>query len=316
MARSQSVPIGRAGIAPEGQRLWIPVQSSFVSARRRNEAIRAAVLAWGEANLRDLPWRRTRDPWAILVSETMLQQTQVARVVDRLPRFLDRFPSPGACAAAPAGAVVDEWAGLGYNRRALNLHRSATVIVAEHDAVVPSDLANLLALPGVGPYTARAVRAFAFELPAAVIDTNVGRVLARVDGERLSPRIAQARADELAGDTAPWLWNQSILEFGALLCTKRTPGCAACPLVSACRWRGRGEDPAVGSAAVSTPQAPFEGSDRQLRGRLVDALRLGPVAVADVAGRIEAPIDRAGAIADGLVRDGLAVADGPVLRLP
>ena len=287
-----------------------------MSPRRRTEEIRATLLAWGEADLRDLPWRRTRDPWVILVSETMLQQTQVARVVERLPRFLDRFPTPAACATAPAGAVVEEWAGLGYNRRPLNLHRAATRMVADHGGEVPSDLADLLALPGVGPYTARAVRAFAYELPAAVVDTNIGRVLARLDGDRLTPRAAQDRADELAAGAPPWLWNQSIMEFGALVCTKRSPGCDGCALAAQCRWRGRGEDPAIGSAAVSTTQPRFEGSDRQLRGRLVDALRAGPVAASEVAERIAAPPERAEAIIAGLVRDGLAVEDGSALRLP
>ena len=139
----------------------VRLPSAAMSIEPNDEARREAVLAWGVASLRDLPWRRTRDPWSILVSETMLQQTQVARVIDRLPRFLERFPSPEACAAAPAGDVVDEWAGLGYNRRPLNLHRAATVMVESHGGRVPERLEDLLALPGVGPYTARAVRAFA-----------------------------------------------------------------------------------------------------------------------------------------------------------
>ncbi|MEO0491894.1 MAG: A/G-specific adenine glycosylase [Actinomycetota bacterium] len=278
---------------------------------------RRAVLGWGERSLRDLPWRRTRDPWAILVSETMLQQTQVARVVDRLPRFLERFPTPADCAAAPAGDVVEEWAGLGYNRRPLNLHRAAAAMVERHGGRLPERLGDLLALPGVGPYTARAVRAFAHELPAAVVDTNIGRVLARWDGERLTPKQAQARADALAPDDQPWHWNQSIMELGALVCTKRSPACAECPVHRWCGWRGVGDDPAVGSAAVSTPQARFEGSDRQLRGRLVDALRSGPVERSTVAVVVDEPDRvRVEMIVAGLVRDGLAVEDGESLRLP
>ena len=278
---------------------------------------RDTVLAWGEASLRDLPWRRTRDPWTILVSETMLQQTQVARVVDRLPRFLERFATPAVCASAPAGDVVEEWAGLGYNRRPLNLHRAATVMVERHGGRVPERLDDLLALPGVGPYTARAVRAFAHELPAAVVDTNIGRVLTRWDGERHTPKGVQVRADELAPDDRPWLWNQSIMELGALICTKRSPSCRACPVAEWCAWRGEGDDPAVGSAAVSTPQARFEGSDRQLRGRLVDALRQGAVERGAVAGHLGEPDgSRVERIVAGLVRDGLAVVDGESLRLP
>ena len=275
------------------------------------------VLAWGRANLRDLPWRRTRDPWTILVSETMLQQTQVARVVDRLPRFLERFPTVERCASAPAGAVVEEWAGLGYNRRPLNLHRAAVAMVERHDGRVPERLDDLLALPGVGPYTARAVRAFAHELPAAVVDTNIGRILARWEGATLTPKQVQTRADALAPVDDPWLWNQSIMELGALVCTKRTPACADCPAASWCAWRGLGDDPAVGSAAVSVGQPRFEGSDRQLRGRLVDALRRGPVAVGDVAGVVgDDDPERVARIVAGLVRDGLAVEQDGWLRLP
>ncbi|MEM9467268.1 MAG: A/G-specific adenine glycosylase [Actinomycetota bacterium] len=275
------------------------------------------LLGWGRRALRDLPWRRTRDPWTILVSETMLQQTQVARVVDRLPQFMARFATPEACAASPAGDVVEEWAGLGYNRRPLNLHRAATAMVERHGGRVPERLEDLLALPGVGPYTARAVRAFAFERPAAVVDTNIGRVLARWGGTSLSPKQAQDRADTLAAGVDVWWWNQSIMEFGALVCTKRSPRCEACPLNRRCAWRGAGPDPAVGSAAVSAPQARFEGSDRQLRGRLVDAMRSGPVPRAEVVVVTGAEDDqRAARIVAGLVRDGLAVEDGERLRLP
>ncbi len=281
-----------------------------------DDELRNALLEWGREALRDLPWRRTRDPWTILVSETMLQQTQVARVVDRLPRFLERFPDPAACAAAAAGDVVDEWAGLGYNRRPLNLHRAATAMVERHGGRVPERLEDLLALPGVGPYTARAVRVFAFELPAAVVDTNIGRVLARWGGASLSPKAAQQRADDLVVAPEVWLWNQSIMEFGAVVCTKRSPSCDECPLIRFCAWRGEGDDPAVGSAAVSAPQARFEGSDRQLRGRLVDAMRRGAVDRRTVPEVIGADDDRAQRIVAGLVRDGLAVEDGQTLRLP
>ena len=280
---------------------------------RHDDTIRAEILAWGPGALRDLPWRRTRDPWVILVSETMLQQTQVARVIDRLPGFLERFPTVEACAIAPAAAVVEEWAGLGYNRRPLNLHRAATCMVEQHGGRVPERLDDLLALPGVGPYTARAVLAFAHESPAAVVDTNIGRILARLGGGSLSARDAQTRADALAPVDQPWLWNQSIMELGALVCTKRSPACDTCPVQPVCAWRGEGDDPAVGSAAVSVPQPRFEGSDRQLRGRLVDALRRGPVERDALAGLVGDGSER---IVNGLMRDGLAVEDGEVLRLP
>jgi A/G-specific adenine glycosylase len=283
-----------------------------------------ALLAWGDAELRDLPWRRTRDPWAILVAETMLQQTQVARVVPRWEAFLAAMPTPAACAAAPVGEVLRLWDGLGYNRRAVNLHRAATVITEQHGGVVPDDLDALRALPGVGPYTARAVLAFALERDGhGVLDTNVARVLARaVSGRRLKPREAQDLADALVPSGAAWSWNQTVMELGARVCSKRAPRCMACPVASSCTWRlaggPDGPDPADGTAGASTRQSRFEGSDRQGRGRLVAALRTGPIDVeriADVTGWGDDP-DRASRIADGLVAHGLAeYADG-VLALP
>jgi A/G-specific adenine glycosylase len=275
------------------------------------------LLAWFTAEGRDLPWRRTRDPWTILVSELMLQQTQVARVVDRLPRFLRRFPAPTACADRPVGDVIDEWSGLGYNRRAVNLHRAAVAVRDEHDGAVPQGLAELLALPGIGPYTARAVRVFAFEFDDGVVDTNIGRVLARLRGSPLRTSDAQRLADRMVPSGHGWQWNQALMELGAVVC-RPTPKCESCPLSDGCSWRGSGVDPAIGSAAVSKRQARFEGSDRQGRGRLVDALRAGPVALADLAnimGWGDDP-DRAHRVAAAVVADGLAVEDESCVRLP
>ena len=284
----------------------------------------ATVLTWFAAEGRDLPWRRTRDPWAVLVSELMLQQTQVSRVVPVWRAFLERFPDAAACAAAPAGEVIRAWAGLGYNRRAVNLHRAATAIVATHKGEVPSTLPALLALPGIGPYTARAVLAFAFEEPYGVLDTNTARVLARsVAGRRLSRAEAQTLADELVPNGEGWLWNQAMLDLGALVCTTSRPRCEACPLAAAgaCAWWAAGRpdpDPAEGTAGVSGRQSRFAGSDRQGRGRLVAALRLGPVAAEGVAAVMGWPddLERVGRVAAGVVADGLAVT-GPdgTLRL-
>jgi A/G-specific adenine glycosylase len=253
----------------------------------------------------------------ILVSELMLQQTQVARVVDRLPRFLDRFPTPTVCADGAVGEVIDEWSGLGYNRRAVNLHRSAVVVRDRHDGAVPGSLPELLALPGIGPYTARAVRAFAFELDDGVVDTNIGRVLARIGGTALTPAAAQRLADELVPVGQGWPWNQAIMELGALLC-RPTPNCASCPVQVGCAWRGSGPDPASGSAAVSKGQSRFAGSDRQGRGKLVNALRSGPVAVADLAAVMGWPEDRQRAerVAADVVADGLASRVDDHLCLP
>ena len=274
---------------------------------------RRELLAWSDRTRRDLPWRATRDPWAVLVSEAMLQQTQVARVVPRYERFLARFPTPTACASAPVGEVVTLWAGLGYNRRAVNLHRTATIVVAEHDGRLPADLDALLALPGIGPYTARALLAFAWERDVGVVDTNAARVLARLGGRSLTAREVQARADEAVPAARGWAWNQAMLDLGATVCTSRAPRCGDCPVAAGCAWRGAGRpepDPARGSAGTSTGQSRFEGSDRQGRGRLVAALREGgtvaPGQIAAAAGWPDDPLRAAAAVAS-LVADGLVV---------
>lgn len=277
-----------------------------------------AVRNWWGANDRDLPWRSIREPWPILVSEVMAQQTQVDRVIPRWFQFLERFPTPRSVADSTAGDVVALWDGLGYNRRAILLHRCAVVIVERHAGTIPDDLGALLALPGVGPYTARAVLAFSFEHDVAVVDTNVGRVLARVAGRGFRPAEVQARAEALLPEGKGWAWNQAMLDFGAVVCTKRSPGCASCPARPVCGWAGVGPDPAVGSAAVSAAQSRFEGSDRQGRGRLVSALRTGPVSRVNAADVMAWDHDRPRAerVIAGLIRDGLVIEDGLGLRLP
>jgi A/G-specific adenine glycosylase len=283
--------------------------------------LQPVLLAWGERHLRDLPWRRTRDPWAVLVSEVMAQQTGVDRVVPYYERFLARFPAPRVCAAAPLGEVLRLWTGLGYNRRAVDLHRCARAVIDRHGGVLPADLAALRALPGVGPYTARAVLAFAFEHHVGVVDTNVGRVLARWEGRPLSRSEAQARADALVPPGRAWAWNQAVMELGGTVCLRRRPRCASCPVRSRCAWSAAGltpPDPADGSAGVSSGQARFAGSDRQGRGRLVEALCCGPVAVADLPAVMGWPDEpaRSDRVVAGLLHDGLAVRDGEVVRLP
>jgi A/G-specific adenine glycosylase len=284
--------------------------------------VHAALLSWWERNGRDLPWRRTRDPWAVLVSETMLQQTQVPRVETRFVQFLDEFPTPAACAAKPAGDVVKAWAGLGYNSRALRLHQCAVAVVERHGGALPDDLDALLALPGIGPYTARAILVFAFERDIGLVDTNAGRFLSRAGaGRAVGRKEAQALADSLVPPGRGWAWGQAVFDLGALVCTKRAPKCDVCPILRSCAWAEAGfppPDPVIGSAGISGGQSTFEGSDRQGRGRLVDALRAGPVDLADLPAVMGWPDDalRAGRVADTLVRDGLAVADGDLLRLP
>jgi A/G-specific adenine glycosylase len=281
-----------------------------------DDGFTADVLAWGAPRLRDLPWRRTRDPWAVLVSEVMLQQTQVARVIPRWWAFLERFPEPSVCAAAPLGDVLREWQGLGYPRRAKHLHATAQEV--DRRGGFPRDLDGLLALPGIGPYTARAVMAFAFEADAAVVDTNIARVYARVTGQRLTPKGVQAIADAACPSGDAWIWNQCLIDLGAVLCRPRDPGCADCPVRARCSWRGRDDvdDPAVGSSGVSGRQARFEGSDRQARGRMMRALAAGPVARADIGVVMQRDRDTADRLVAGLVDEGLCRADGSSIRLP
>jgi A/G-specific adenine glycosylase len=264
--------------------------------------VQARLIRWAEQHGRDLPWRHTRDPWAILVSEVMLQQTQVARVIPAWHAFLAQFPSPKHCASASQADVVTAWRGMGYNRRALSLHRCAIAITERHAGTVPDDLDALLALPGVGPYTARAVLVFAFERRFGVLDVNAARVHARLHGAPVDQRAADAATPPRRA----WAWNQAILDLGATVCTKRNPRCEDCPLRARCAWRGEGSDP----AGTGNRQSRFEGSDRQGRGRLVDALRAGPVAsdpnnLAVVMGWPDDPV-RALRVAHSVVTDGLA----------
>ena len=264
--------------------------------------MQSRLIHWAAQHGRDLPWRHTRDPWAILVSEVMLQQTQVRRVVPVWRAFLEQFPSPSACAAAPQAAVVTAWRGMGYNRRAVNLHRCAISITDDYAGNVPDDLDALLRLPGIGPYTARALLAFAFERRVGVLDVNAARVHARLNGRAVD----QSAADAAAPRRGAWAWNQAILDLGATVCTKRNPRCDACPLTKQCAWRGQGADPAGGGSR----QSRFEGSDRQGAGRLVDALRVGSVSSApnDLAVTMGWPDDpeRALGVAMRVVAEGLA----------
>lgn len=289
------------------------------------------MLGWGRRQRRDLPWRDSRDPWAILVAEVMLQQTQVERVLPRWSEFLRRWPSPAVCAAAPLSDVLHAWHGLGYPRRGRNLWLTAEACVRRFDGALPDELVELLSLPGIGPYTARAVLVFAHERPVGVVDTNIARILARLGGTRLTPRQAQELADRLVSRRAPWAWNQSLMDVGALIC-RPTPRCERCPLEPWCEWRRRGnlpeDDPAGGSAFVSSAQPRFEGSDRQRRGRVLAMLRDGPqqrdqvvaeCAAADVHLSRPAARNRIELLLAGLIDEGLVSVEadsaGAQLRL-
>jgi A/G-specific adenine glycosylase len=246
----------------------------------------------------------------VLVSEVMLQQTQAGRVIPYYEAFLSAFPDATACARAGPAAVVRIWSGLGYNRRALNLHRAARIVVAEHGGVVPADESALRSLPGIGPYTARAVRSFAFGADVATVDTNALRVLSRcVAGAPLTVSQAQSMADRLIPADRSWDFNQTMFDLGATVCTPR-PACAECPLSRLCRWRRAGmRDPDPWRASPSArPQSRFAGSDRQGRGRLVQALRAGPLPAPDVAVACGWPDDRerADRIVVELVTEGFA----------
>lgn len=206
-------------------------------------AFGAALRRWYRRNARDLPWRKTRDAYAVLVSELMLQQTQVARVVDYWHRFLARFPTLHAVADAPEHAVLAQWAGLGYYARARNLHKLARHVVRERGGALPDTPEALRALPGIGAYTAGAVASFAFERRAALVDTNVARVLARVFAPHRNPkrprdlthlwRIAEALVPRTGA--AAWTQNQALMELGALICTARVKRCGVCPVRGLCR---------------------------------------------------------------------------------
>ena len=234
------------------------------------------LLAWYEGERRDLPWRRTSDPYAILVSEVMLQQTQVARVVPRYEAWLARWPTVQSVAAAALEDVLREWVGLGYNRRAVRLWEAAGMVARDG---WPERLEDL---PGVGPYTAAAVGSFAFGRQEVAVDTNVRRVFARLGGP-LEPPPGRAAA-----------FNQATMELGATVCTARAPRCEACPLRECCG--GPRE-----AAPARRPSSPFEGSNRWVRGRVVAALAAGEGVPRDVAAERLEPALR-GLLRDGLIR--------------
>ncbi len=286
------------------------------------EAVRAGLLGWFAQNARDLPWRRTRDPYAILVSEVMLQQTQVDRVIPYYERWLEQFPDVTALAYAPTADVITAWAGLGYNRRAVNLQRTARFVVEERGGVFPSEVADLLTLPGIGPYTSGAIAAFAFEQDAAFIDTNMRRVLHRVAfGPDVPDQLRHDRevipvARQMVPPGRGWEWNQALIEFGALQCTARKPACLICPLRPECA-----SYPAILGALASVPrgsrkkaEVPFEGSNRFYRGRVIDALRgagSAGLSLTDLGAAVrpdftDGDLSWIAGVVAGLTRDGLA----------
>ena len=270
--------------------------------------VQGRILTWYAAEARDLPWRRTRDPYRILVSEVMLQQTQVARVVPYYAAFLERFPDEQALAAAPAADVLRAWSGLGYNRRALALRRAAAAVL---ETGWPRTAEGLQALPGVGPYTAAAVASFAFGEQVAAVDTNVRRVIERLDRRRRHPVPLARRAAALLPVGRAAEWNQALMELGATVCTARRPHCETCPAAASCRSRSHGEPLPPATSARRRSGVPFEATDRFVRGRIVARLAAGE---APVPPGVEA--ERAERALAALARDGLIVCDGAGPRLP
>lgn len=276
----------------------------------------APILAWYDANARDLPWRReSASAWSVLVSEFMLQQTPVARVLPVHEAWLDRWPTPAALADEPPGEAVRAWGRLGYPRRALRLHAAAGAIVADHGGVVPDSYDALRALPGVGDYTAAAVAAFAYRQRQVVLDTNVRRVIGRlVTGVELPPRSVTKAERTVAERLLPLdpptaaTWSVAVMELGALVCTADRPRCDGCPVVDRCRWHAAGRPPYDGPPR---PAQTYAGTDRQCRGRLLAVLR-------DAAGSV--PKSRLDAVWDvvdqrerclrSLLDDGLVVPAG------
>jgi len=290
--------------------------------RRISDISQKHLLDWYTGNYRRLPWRETRDPYRILVSEIMLQQTQAERVVPKYHEFLERFPTLEALADAPASEVIRAWAGLGYNRRALNLQRACRAVVEKFGGVMPSDPVDLLSLPGIGPYTAGAVACFAFERDVGFVDTNIRRVIHRVlaGPEFPEPLMTNREVEQAAREMVPpgngYMWNQALMELGATICRARVAECERCPLSSECRSSMTIKS-VLSEAPKSArkPEPKFETTSRYFRGRIVDALRVaGPsgLTLAELGALVKPDfgVDDAAWISGhvaGLERDGLLV---------
>lgn len=288
------------------------------------------VIEWFEGHARALPWREPDcSPWGVMVSEIMLQQTPVVRVVPRWELWMQRWPRPADLAAAPTAEILTAWDRLGYPRRALRLQAAAQAMVDHHDGEVPSTAAQLRALPGVGEYTAAAVACFAHQEPEVVVDTNIRRVHARAFTGQALPgktytstqrRLAHELmpATELDGGATACAWNASAMELGALICTARAPKCQACPVADLCAWRAAGSPPPT--EAQQTRGQAWAGTDRQVRGAIMAVLRTGQTLKRSslLAGLElpEASNDQRDRCLDSLLRDGLAATDGERISLP
>lgn len=276
----------------------------------------APICSWYDEHARDLPWRRPEaTPWSVMVSEFMLQQTPVSRVLPVHEAWLERWPTPADLAGVPSGEAVRAWGRLGYPRRALRLHAAATAIVEEHGGEVPSEYDDLRALPGIGDYTAAAIAAFGFGRRQVVLDTNVRRVLARAVGGQELPAVSVTRGERdraaalLPEDEAEAAhWSVAVMELGALVCTAAAPACTRCPLAESCAWHGAGRPAYDGPPRkVQT----YAGTDRQVRGRLLGVLRDSdaPVHRSRLDAVWDDDVQRQRALAS-LIEDGLVTAVG------
>jgi A/G-specific adenine glycosylase len=276
----------------------------------------SALLAWYRPRQGRYPWRRSRpDPYRVLVSEVMLQQTQAARVVPVYRAFLRRFPSVPALAGADRGAVLRAWNGLGYNRRAVALHEAARAIVRDHRGMVPRHPDVLVSLPGVGPYTAAAVASIAYGLPVPALDTNIRRVVGRfalgVEPWGVRESVLRGAAERLVERAEPGMWNQAVMDLGRDVC-RPVPMCGSCPLAAGCLYRRSGGK----GGRRPRQQGAFAGSFRQLRGAVVRALAAGGAltmgGLAATTGEPIAQVTRAveALVADGIVRAGRGALEG------
>ena len=306
-------------------------------------AVHGALLEWFAGHGRDLPWRHSRDPYRIMVSEIMLQQTQVDRVVPKYRAFLEQFPTLEALANAPTAEVIRAWTGLGYNRRAVNMQRAARAVLEEHGGRFPADLAALLKLPGIGPYTAGAIACFAFEQDVAFMDTNIRRVVQRLfAGPEETAPASEARLLALAQAAMPpgrgWAWTQASMERGALICTAAAPACWRCPVQRHClayAARRSADEQLFNDGAQPQPrrlrrvaerrETAYNGSNRFYRGRAIEALRqlaagesmpLGALGQQIKQGFGDDDMPWLRAMAEGLARDGLLELEEDQARLP
>ncbi|MEA2642398.1 MAG: A/G-specific adenine glycosylase [Chloroflexota bacterium] len=294
-----------------------PSESAPTPATTEDRALQTALLAWYDVHRRDLPWRHELTPYRVLISEIMLQQTQVDRVIPYFERFTERFPDFATLAVAPRADVIRLWAGLGYNRRAVQLHELARTVMETHAGELPADRAALLALPGIGPYTAGAILSIAFGQDEPALDTNVRRVIGRVAfAAPLGPAALSAAASRLVPVGHAADWNQALMDLGSAICLSRRPRCLICPLQAHCRSAGATFEPVRREGRP--PAEPFTQSNRYFRGQLLGELRALPPGVVAPLPEIAAHLMARGVaepkagwqvVGAELARDGLAVLD-------